>query len=140
MENNDRSFLGRGWHFPPSFDKVNNSVKMVESEEDIRQSLYILISTLAGERLLNPLYGCDLHSLVFERLTATIKQEIIDLVEMAIIRFEPRILVNEVRVQMDQVELGLIKIIVDYTVRQTNSRSNIVYPYYLNEGTNVTGL
>jgi phage baseplate assembly protein W len=140
MEQEDQSFLGRGWNFPPRFNSNTLQVEMVEGEEDIRQSLWILISTLPGERILKPLYGCDLHSLVFERLTVTIKEEIIDMLELAIIRFEPRIILNEIQVEIDADQSGLVKIIVDYRVRRTNSRSNIVYPYYLKEGTNITSL
>jgi len=113
---------------------------MVEGEADIRQSLYILISTLPGERLLKPLYGCDLHGFVFEKMSYSLKQEIIDLVELAIIRYEPRIRLDAVDVRFSEEQVGLVYITVNYTVRKTNSRSNIVYPYYLQEGTNITDL
>lgn len=134
----DKSFLGTGWGFPPSFNLQDRSLELVSEEEDIRQSLFLLISTSPGERLMNPTYGCDLQSVVFDRLTDAVRFEIISLVSMAILRFEPRITVNEVVVTIVSRDPGLIHILVDYTVDQTNSRSNIVYPFYLQEGTNVS--
>lgn len=134
-----RTFLGRGWSFPPTFHPRTISVDMVEEEEDIRQSLFLLISTMPGERIMRPDYGCDLHSLVFERMNANTRSEIIYMVEMAVIRYEPRVTVNGVRVEMDVDDIGMIRIILDYTVRKTNARSNIVYPFYIREGTLVSG-
>ena len=60
MKQHPQSFLGRGWSFPPRFDDRQYTIMMVEEEEDIRQSLRILFSTLPGERLMKPDYGCDL--------------------------------------------------------------------------------
>jgi len=73
MENQiKKSFLGTGWGFPPEFNELTLSVNMVSEEEDIRQSLFILLSTTPGERPLNPAYGCDLQSLVFEKISESI--------------------------------------------------------------------
>lgn len=137
LEEITRSFLGRGWSFPPAFNAYNREVVMVEEGEDIEQSLRILISTLPGERLMNPTYGCDLHALVFENISPTLENEIITMVEKAIIAHEPRVIVDEIAVQEDDNHIGLIKIQVTYTVVATNTRSNMVYPFYLKEGTNL---
>ena len=133
----EKSFLGTGWGFPPSFELERTTVEMVSEEEDIRQSLYLLISTTPGERLMRPGYGCDLQSLVFEQISHMLRVEIIDMVKMAVLRFEPRIKVEDVRVTVDPDNQGLLYILVDYLVKTTNSRGNIVYPFYLKEGTNV---
>ena len=133
----EKSFLGTGWSFPPTFHHDRNSVEMVSEEEDIRQSLYMLISTTPGERLMRPAYGCDLQKLVFEQISHTLRIEIIELVQTAILYFEPRIRVEEVNVTIDPNNYGLLYILVDYVVKSTNSRSNIVYPFYLKEGTHV---
>lgn len=135
-----KSFLGTGWSFPPTFHLDRNHVEMVSEEEDIRQSLFLLISTTPGERLMRPAYGCDLQKLVFEQISHTLRVEIIAMVELAILRFEPRIRVEEVNVTIDPNNYGLLYILVDYLVKSTNSRSNIVYPFYLKEGTHVKEL
>ena len=133
----DKSFLGTGWSFPPTFDHFDHSLEMVSEEKDIRQSLYILIATIPGERIMNPAYGCDLHGLVFDAITESTRYEIIAAVTQAIRLFEPRITVHNVEVHVASYDPGMLHIVVDYTVIQTNSRSNIVYPFYLKEGTNI---
>ncbi len=134
----DRSFLGKGWSFPPTFRLQTRTVDMVAEDEDIHQSLYLLIATIPNERLMNPSYGCDLNSLVFERISQGLRQEIISMVAMAILRFEPRVDVNEIDVRVSSEDYGTLLILVDYTVRTTNSRSNMVFPFYLKEGTNLS--
>jgi uncharacterized protein len=133
----EKSFLGTGWGFPPTFTEHNRAVQMVSEEEDIRQSLFILISTAPGERLLNPAYGCDLQKMVFERITQASKGKINDLVRRAILLFEPRVNVTMVDTRIVSLEEGRIQITVEYTIITTNTRHNIVYPFYFREGTNL---
>jgi phage baseplate assembly protein W len=133
----NKSFLGTGWSFPPSFNHHNSTFELVSEEDDIRQSLMLLIATAPGERIMNPAYGCDLNSLVFEPINDATCFEIISMVRMAILQFEPRVIVDEVVVHVASLEPGILHIQVDYTVIQTNSRSNFVYPFYLQEGTNI---
>lgn len=132
-----QSFLGTGWSFPPTFHLGSDSVEMVSEDEDIRQSLFLLISTIPGERLMRPAYGCDLHKLVFEQISQTLRVEIISLVKFAILRHEPRIKLDSVAVSISPENYGLLYIAVEYIIKTTNSRSNIVYPFYLKEGTHV---
>ncbi|POY37290.1 hypothetical protein C3K47_05865 [Solitalea longa] len=131
------SFLGTGWGFPPKFDKKTASVVMISNEEDINSSLEILLSTRPGERVMQPTYGCNLDELLFEPLTTTFKTYIKDLVATAILYFEPRIDVNRIELDDSQELEGKVLIIVEYTIRSTNSRLNFVYPYYIKEGTEV---
>ncbi len=126
------SLLGTGWDFPPEFDKNTLDVKMTSAEEDIKKSLYILLSTTVGERLMQPEYGCNLKRFLFEPLNTTTVAYIRKLVEDAILYFEPRIEPEEVSVE---VEDGILNIIIDFRIRTTNSRGNMVYPFYLKEGT-----
>ncbi len=134
---NNNSFLGRGWAFPPTFNANSGEVELVEDIEDIRQSLAILLSTSLGERILQPEYGCNLSDYQFEPLSATNIGFIRDLVSNAILFFEPRIRVEEVRVTdglgLDARE-GRVLIDVEFTVRSTNSRFNFVYDFYRTEG------
>src|SRR5690606_26760283 len=88
---NERSFLGRGWSFPPTFSKSARDVLMTSDEEDIQKSLEILLSTTIGERFLQPSFGCNLESFVFEPMNATIQTLIKITVKDAILLFEARI-------------------------------------------------
>jgi len=133
----DRAFLGTGWSFPPEFDRAAKAVKMVSGEEDIQESLGILLETVPGERVLQPSYGCGLKRLVFEHVSESTITEIKDLIERAVLFFEPRISLTHIEVDAGQVYEGLITIRLDYTVRLTNTRSNMVYPFYFLEGTNL---
>lgn len=130
----DRPFLGTGWGFPPSFNKANQNVVMVKDREDIEESLSILLSTTIGERVMQPRYGCNLKQFLFEPLNASIESYIRKLVEEAILYFEPRI--DPLGVSLEA-EDGKLEITVDYKIRSTNTRSNFVYPFYIQEGTNL---
>jgi len=126
------SFLGTGWGFPPTFEIKRKSVVMVSDVEDICQSLKILLNTRLGERVMQPSYGASLKDQVFEPMNASIVTFIDDLVRTAIIYHEPRIEVNEVSVTPEQIE-GILRISIDFTVRTTNTRFNIVFPFFLAE-------
>ena len=129
-----KSFLGRGWGFPPEFNRANKAVGMLEDEADIKSSLEILLSTRLGERVMVPDYGCNLEELLFKPLTLTLKTYVIDLIKTAILYYEPRIDLNKIAIDpTDELE-GVLLINLDYTVRATNSRKNMVYPFYKAEG------
>ncbi|MCB0375311.1 MAG: GPW/gp25 family protein [Sinomicrobium sp.] len=130
MEN---KFLGKGWAFPPEFYAEGAEVEMVAGETDIRQSLRILLSTSLNERIMNPGFGCDLNRFLFEETTQSLINDLRGVVSDAILRHEPRIAVDEVKVENPDPGKGLIRISVDYTVRTTNNRFNLVYPFYINE-------
>ena len=133
---NANSFLGTGWAFPPSFDPESGTVELVSDEEDIKQSLNILLSTSLGERVMQPKYGCNLNDYLFEPLSSSVIGYIKDLVEHAILYYEPRILADKIEVtpqdSFDIIE-GRFTISIDYTIPETNSRFNFVYDYYSNE-------
>lgn len=133
----DTLFLGSGWGFPPEFDKGARGVGMVSQEDDIQQSLMILFSTLPGERVMRPTYGCDLKSLVFEDASESMFTEIKDILERAILFFEPRIHVDRIDLYTEEIYQGLIKIKLHYTIRKTNSRTNMVYPFYFQESSDM---
>ncbi|MBE9009584.1 GPW/gp25 family protein [Pseudanabaenaceae cyanobacterium LEGE 13415] len=134
MDIDDKAFLGRGWAFPPSFDP-GVGVELVTAETDILQSLQILLSTFLGERVMQPTYGCNLQDYVFEPLSATIASSIKEQIRTAILYHEPRILLNRLDLTMDEELQGRANFTIDYTILNTNSRFNIVYPFYLQEGT-----
>lgn len=136
----ETNFLGRGWSFPPEFDTKLSSSVMVEEEVDIKQSLRIILSTAPGERIMNPKFGCDLMTTIFDSIDSLTINRIKDLVTMAILNYEPRITLHEVMVHVIDALGGKIQVELDYTIRKINVRTNIVYPFYLNEGTNVKGM
>ena len=133
MEAN-KAFLGRGWSFPPEFNKSTKEVKMLELEADIKSSLDILLSTHLGERIMLPDYGCNLDDLVFESLNLTVKTYVIELIKTAILYYEPRIDVGKIEIDSTNEIEGVLLIKIDYTIRTTNSRRNMVYPFYKQEG------
>jgi uncharacterized protein len=129
-----KTFLGVGWKFPPTFDKKMNSVQMVSDEADIKESLYVLLSTRIGERVMLPDFGCDLRILAFENIDTNTLSEARSMIEMAILNYEPRITLENVEFDTDSLN-GIVQINVEYTIRKTNTRTNMVFPYYLIEGT-----
>lgn len=128
-------FLGTGWSFPPTFSRHTLAIDMVSDDVDIQQSLGVLFGTALGERIMVPGYGSQLGSLVFSNLTRSVATEIEDDVRTAILYWEPRIEVLEVSVAPDVTRDGVLRISIEYLIRQTNTRSNLVFPFYLQEGT-----
>ena len=133
----EKSYLGVGWSFPPAFDELRYTVSMVAEEEDIRQCLHILLSTRPGERVMDPLFGCRLQEALFEPLTTTLKTYVKDLVRDAILNYEPRIKLEEVYLEQSPDEDNLILIYLEYVIRTTNTRTNMVYPFNKEEATDL---
>jgi phage baseplate assembly protein W len=134
------SFLGRGWSFPPKFVKGEAGtagLRMSADEQDIQESIAILLSTRLGERIMLPGYGCDLTTMLFEGLSASVVTYIKDMVRTALKRHEPRIKLEKTNIRTEKAGEGLVLIEVNYLVRATNTRTNFVYPYYINEATNL---
>ncbi|MBB4804814.1 phage baseplate assembly protein W [Chryseobacterium defluvii] len=129
-------FLGTGWGFPPTFDPIARTVETVSDEQDIYQSLQILLSTQLTERVMRSDFGCDLTPLLFENITVTLLTKIKGIIEHSILMYEPRIDLNDIYFASENNETqGVIRIQIEYTIRATNSRHNYVFPYYLEEGT-----
>src|ERR1044072_711915 len=136
-----KDFLGKGWSLPRTFHKDNGEsdcfIQMVAAREDIEQSLHILVSTSLGERVMQPLYGCNLEDYQFESMSSTLVGFIRDLVTKAILYHEARITVDNITVsQSDSWEAiqGYLRINIDYIISATNSRFNYVYDFYIREG------
>ncbi|WP_087687613.1 GPW/gp25 family protein [Pandoraea sp. PE-S2R-1] len=135
----DKSFLGTGWAFPPRFgdSATRGRTQMVEAEADIHESLRIILSTVPGERIMQPTFGCGIKAYVFDEINESVLTEIRDAIERAILFFEPRITVEQIVIDSSAAMEGRIDVLIDYTVRGTNTRSNMVYPFYFLEGTNL---
>jgi len=136
MDYND-AFLGTGWSFPPEFNKGSKLVLMRSGAEDIKESLAVIITTRLGERIMEPKFGCNLEEVLFKPLDLTMKTYASDLIRSAILYFEPRINLNSVDLSKSDDLNGVLYIELDYSIRSTNSRMNMVYPYYRSEGTSL---
>jgi len=134
--NDNAAHLGRGWSFPPTFNRNTGTVEMVAAETDINQSLQILLSTSLGERVMQPNYGCNLSDFQFEPLNVSLISYLKDLIERAILFFEPRITVEKIQVtdagSTDLLE-GKFTIDIEYRIDGSNSRFNYVYDFYERE-------
>src|SRR6201991_3410718 len=136
MPDTSYPFLGTGWAFPPVFEYNTASVTLVSGVKDIEESLNILLSTSLGERVMQPGYGCNLVSHVFDALDSSIIGYLKDRVKNSILFYESRINLESINVtpagSADSLE-GRFTIAVEYTIPNVNSRFNYVYDYYLNE-------
>lgn len=131
-------FLGRGWKFPPEFSRTTRQVLMNESVANINQSINLIFQTQQGERSFQPYFGSNLRSYMFRTWDATLKKEIEQSVFQTLLNDEPRIDVDHVDVQFQTEPEDMVLINVHYTIRQTNSRHNHVFPFSIIEGTNLT--
>jgi phage baseplate assembly protein W len=133
IERSDGAFLGRGWQFPPRFHSAGAEVEMVAGPQDIHQSLQILLTTRLGERVMQDKFGCALEGLLFEEMDQSLVNRITAAITDSILYHETRIKLDGVRVDESADERGLLMIHIAYTVKTTNSRFNMVFPFYLNE-------
>jgi phage baseplate assembly protein W len=121
-------FLGTGWRFPPEFEPGIGAL-LSSGERDIRESLEILFQTTVGERFLQPKFGLDMHELLFEPLNTTATALLEDRVRVAILLYEPRVDLLSLRIRAAGPN-GQALLEVDCVVRSTNSRFNLVHPFY----------
>lgn len=122
-------FLGNGWRFP--IDGSGGAIGMVANNENIAQSILLILRTNPGERVMLPEFGCGLGRLVFAPgNAATLNLAQIE-IERALHRWEPRISVTGVTARMDPMMRTRVLISIDYTILDRNSRHNLVYPFYL---------
>ena len=125
-----QDFLGRGWAFPVGVTP-SGGIALAEGEDDIKQAIRIILSTALGERAMRPDFGCEIHSLLFEPSDPTLPRRAEYYARTALERWEPRIELDSISASLDGAKLTVE---VNYRVRATNRRDNIVYPYYLEGG------
>ena len=125
-----RDFLGKGWKFPVQVDG-SGRIALSRFEDDIREAVRIILLTARGERVMRPEFGTGLHNFVFETMSVTNIGTIQAAVQNALIQWEPRIELLSVSVEADQGEVGKLLINIDYEVRATNTRFNLVFPFYV---------
>lgn len=122
-------FLGTGWKFPVSLD--SGQIAMAADEESIREAVWVILATARGERPMRPDFGCAIHDLLFAVNSAETTGRVASHVREALLLWEPRIDLEDVDVTSDSQEPSRLLIRIEYVVRSTNSRFNLVYPFYL---------
>lgn len=127
---NKNSFLGKGWAFPPEFSHNDNPTRMSNYEEDIRQSLIILLSTRTGERIHRPDYGTELYRYQFEQLDLTMETMIKSAIEKAVLLYEPRVSLDRIEINKTSIQDGILIIELYYTIRMNNVQQELTYPIY----------
>jgi len=127
-----KTFLGKGITSPFATDE-HGALKHAGYEESVQQSVWIILDTAKGERVMRPDFGCGIHELVFDSVTASLSGRVAAAVHEALLRFEPRVDVRDVNVTAGG-DGEVLLISVDYEVRATNNMFNLVYPFYLDGG------
>ncbi len=123
-------FLGRGWAFPIALSPVGG-VKWSAGEQKIRESIFVILSTAPGERVLMPTFGCRIGELAFAPNNGATRALAQTYVVEALKMWEPRIGLTSIAIDADPKAPNVLLVSIDYIVRETNSASNLVYPFYL---------
>lgn len=127
----DTDFLGLGWNFPIGLDAGGQIGLTSDGEQSISQSIWTILATSPGERVMRPDFGCGIHDLVFGVNNAATATAVTRAVREALATWEPRIDVLDVYAAPDPTRPSVLVIEINYQVRSTNSRFNLVYPFYL---------
>ncbi|MFI7246045.1 GPW/gp25 family protein [Streptomyces qinglanensis] len=122
-------FIGRGWAFPLGVGPTGG-IAMVERDREIEEAIRLVLGTAPGERPMRPEFGCGIHEFVFAPADGATAGRLAHEVRIALERWEPRIEVTDVTIAFDTAEEGTLYIDVRYTVRSTNDRRNLVFPFY----------
>ena len=133
MEQKNRDYLGIGWKFPLQVTP-GGKIAQAKYEQRIEESVYLILGTAKGERVMTPEFGCGIHALVFAPNNAMTRAIIVQHVREALVAYEPRIDVLDIAVETAPEEANVLLIRINYQVRDNNALGNLVYPFYLGEG------
>lgn len=125
----DQDFLGKGMKFPP--EVKNNRFVACAGEELIEQSILTILCTSKGERVMRPDFGCNIHELVFAPNNTTTATLVAFHIKEALKDWEPRITLEKVTAVPDNDERNRLNINIEYIIKTTNTKKNLVYPFYL---------
>jgi phage baseplate assembly protein W len=131
-----KEFLGIGWKYPVSME-ADGGISSSSYEENIRESILLILGTAKGERLMRPEFGCSIHKFAFSTMDTLTLRMIENAIYEALVDWEPRIEVNTIKTLTEDAQEGKLLISIDYKVRRSNTQVNLVYPFYLKEGSNV---
>jgi phage baseplate assembly protein W len=124
-----KDFIGVGWAFPMGVS-ATGGIAMVRGEPELTQAIRLILSTYPGERPNRPEFGCRLRDFVFRGATYQTASEISHEVRESLLKWEPRVDIESVDVRLDPQDKGLIYIDIEYAVKTTNDRRNLVFPFY----------
>lgn len=127
-------YLGQGFPFPWRGPLMGSPAQWVGAEEKVRQSIYMILSTAPGERVMRPEFGCGIHDLVFEANNLAFQGVVALKVREALVRWEPRIDVLAVNVGVPAERGNHLEIALQYRIRGNNAIYNQVYPFFQTEG------
>jgi len=133
MNNNKRDFLGVGWKFPLQVTP-GGTIAQSRYEQRVEESIYLILSTAKGERLMRPDFGCGIHDLVFAPDNVSTPTSVVQAVRKALTAYEPRIDVLNVHADPAPDQPNLLLIRINYRIRANNAIGNLVYPFYITEG------
>ena len=133
MQRSQREFLGVGWKFPLQVTPAG-TIAQAKYEQRIEESIYLILSTARGERLMLPEFGAGIHELVFASNSTTTIALVVHKVREALVAFEPRIDVLDINAESAPDQANLLLIRINYRVRANNARGNLVYPFFIREG------
>lgn len=132
MMDADRDFLGSGWKFPLQVT-AGGKIAQVRHEQRVEESIYLILSTARGERVMLPDFGCGIHDLVFAPNDDVTRAQIVHNVRQALVRYEPRVDLLEVAADTTPGEPNRLLIRINYRIRANNAIGNLVYPFFLDE-------
>ena len=122
--------IGSGLAFPLQVDR-RGGIALARDETDIEQAIELILGTAPGERPMRPEFGCGVHDFVFDSIDATTAGKMELAIRDALDRWEPRVFVETVEFNLDEVADGRLIIDIGYRVRATNTMRNLVYPFYV---------
>jgi len=128
-----RAFLGIGWKFPLQVT-AGGSIALSGYEQRVQESIYLILTTAKGERVMLPDFGCGIHDLVFAPNNPQTLSAVVQEVRLALVTYERRIDVLDVATETAPGQPNLLLIRVDYRIRANNALGNLVYPFYIKEG------
>lgn len=123
-------FLGRGWAFPVGVDGAGD-VRTAADEQTVEDAIRLIVGTAKGERVMRPDFGCGIHEYAFDTVDANTLSLVETTVEEALVEFEPRIAVEEVSASTEDLSEGVLLVEITYRIRESNTRRNLVYPFYV---------
>lgn len=129
-----KGYLGKGWKFPIAVDPITGRIEMSEKEEDIVESIGIILATRKGERVMRPDFGSNVFEYMFSEINASTMNLLSNEIETALIKWEKRIRDVDVDIDVDPSEENKLSVTINYVVKRTNSANNLVYPFYIYEG------
>lgn len=129
-----KDFLGKGWSFPPTFSKAKRGVQMVEDADNVAKSIKVIVMTRLGERMFHPSLGTNISDLLFSRnINSSTRRKLETMIEYAIVENEARVDVDGVNVENNRSNNSL-DVTISYTIKSTNNKYNMVFPFYLESG------